>query len=71
MKFEIGQIVSHISNINRFYIITGYLNKTQYLLDDLEDNEFGVKQQWIFMEDYLLSKTDRRDYAINEIIEKI
>ena len=68
MKFQKGQIVSHTSTINRFYIIIEYMDSGQYLVEDMDKSI--SKERHIFMENYLLSKTDRRDYVLENILKK-
>lgn len=67
MKFKKGDIVSHTKTIDRFYIVIECIGG-QYLVEDIDKSISTEK--YIFMENYLLSKTDRRDYVLGEILNK-
>ncbi len=63
--FEKGDIVSHIVDINKFYIIKADHKNGQYLVRDELTNE-----EFVFIGKYLLSKKDRRDYVLQQIFKK-
>lgn len=69
MKFEKGTIVSHTASFNKFYIIIEFYNNGQYLVEDYDYDFLGKKDQYVFMENYLLTKTDRRDYILEDILK--
>jgi hypothetical protein len=59
MKFQKGQIVSHTSTINRFYINIVCMGSAQCLVEDMDKLISKERHIFIFMKNYLLSKTDR------------
>jgi len=63
--FEKGDIVSHIVDINKFYIVKDDYKNGQYLVKDELTNE-----EFVFVAEYLLSKKDRRDYVLQQIFKK-
>ena len=63
--FEKGDIVSHIVDINKFYIVKDDYKNGRYLVKDELTNE-----EFVFVAEYLLSKTDRRDYVLRQIFKK-
>lgn len=67
--FKMGDIVAHTSNINKFYKVTKDFKNGQYEVEDVCPNFFDVYEKHVFMEIYLLSKSDRRNYAIDEIFK--
>lgn len=62
--FEKGDIVSHIVDINRFYVILTDYKNGQYLVMDET-----TKENFVFISEYLLSKKDRRDYVLRQIFK--
>ena len=69
MKFERGDIVSHKNSFNRFYIVIEDYKNGQYLCEDCEDFH-GVKEKKVFIGKYLLTKSDRRDYVIDDLLNE-
>jgi hypothetical protein len=67
MEFKIGDIVSHKSRFTDFFIIIEDYKNGQYLVEDHNDY-FGPKKQYVFVGKYLLTKSDRRDHLINNIL---
>lgn len=63
MNFKIGVIVSHIKSYNKFYTVLKDLNNGQYLVED----EF--KNSYVFLGKYLLTKEDRRDSILENILQ--
>lgn len=65
--FKVGDVVSHIHDIDVFYIITSDLKNGQY-----EARKYGDTTdqciKYIFIGNYLLSKSDRRDHRIDSIL---
>lgn len=70
MKFEIGDVVSHKKSYNRFYVILEDYKNGQYLVEDYEDNFFGIRETHVFVGKYLITKSDRRDYLLDDILKK-
>ena len=70
MKFEIGDIVSHKKSYNRFYVIIEDYKNGQYLVEDYDDNFFGVREKHVFVGKYLITKSDRRNYLLDDILKK-
>lgn len=68
MEFTKGEIVSHVSMSNRFFIIIEDYKNGQFLVEECGDNFFGIKEQFVFIGKYLLTKSDRRNYVIDDIL---
>jgi len=68
MGFEKGDIVSHIGALDKFYIIIDCYSSNQYLVEDYEKTQFSG--QYLFMGDYLLTRTGRRDHVLENILKK-
>lgn len=70
MEFKNGDIVSHTSSLDKFYIVLEDHKNGQYLVEDCDVNFFGIKERYVFMGKYLLTKKDRRDYVLQNILIK-
>ena len=70
MKLQKGDIISHKKSFNKFYIITNDLLNGQYEVEDIDINIKGMKEKHIFIGKYLLTKSDRRNFVINDILDE-
>lgn len=68
MGFSRGDIVSHKSMFNKFYVIIEDYKNGQFLVEEYDDNFFGVKEKHVFIGKYLLTKSDRRNYVIDDLL---
>lgn len=69
MKFKVGDIVSHISSFNRFYVVIVDYKNGQYKVEDFDVNLFGVKESHVFVGKYLLTIPERRNYVIDDLLD--
>lgn len=70
MRFKKGDIVSHVNSIHRFYVVLDDYYNGQVLVEDFEFNFFNQKEKHVFIAKYLLTKSERRDYIINNLIDE-
>jgi hypothetical protein len=67
-RFKIGDIVCHKININDFYeILYDRLDGTYKVIQLPYENVTPMNIK-IFIGEYLITKKERREYAINQII---
>jgi hypothetical protein len=65
-KFEDGDVVCHIVDLNKYYtIIRDRLDGTF----EVEDFSTTNKLTHIFIGEYLLSKSEKREYILNELLK--
>lgn len=67
--FKKGDIVSHSSSYNKFYVVIENYFNGQYEVEECEPNFFGVKEKHVFIGKYLLTKGDRRNYVIDDLLK--
>jgi hypothetical protein len=64
-KFKKGDLVAHTNIIGKFYIIIRDNRDGTY---EARLNEDGWELTFVFMEEYLLSKEDRRDKWLEDLL---
>jgi len=64
MKFKIGDIVSHSYSYNKFYVIIDDYKNGQYEVEDCDS-----KERKVLMGKYFLTKSDRRNYVIDDLLD--
>ncbi len=69
MKFKVGDIVSHVNSFNRFYVVIADYKNGQYEVEDY-DPILENKEKHVFIGKYLLTKSYRRNYVIDDLINK-
>ena len=66
MKFKDVDIVLHTDSIHKFYVVVQWFDSGECLVSDVD---VPYPLQYVFMDEDLLTRSDRRDYILNDILK--
>lgn len=69
-RFKKGDLVAHVNNIGKYYIVICDNGDSTYEVRLKEDDGiFNTTETFFFMEEYLLSKGERRNKWLEDLLK--